>query len=75
MPRFFFCPVTERGSAMDLIGEECRDLNEAKERARETAAELASTQLKAGPNPRGWVEVTDEDQRPVYILPLRAVAS
>jgi hypothetical protein len=75
MPRFFFCPVTERGSATDLVGEECRDLHQARERARETAAELVSAQLNSGTNPRGWVEVTDEDQRPVFILPLRAVAS
>ena len=75
MPRYFFCPVTERGSATDLIREECRDLDEVKERARETAFELVSAQLSSGSKPRGWVEVTDQDQRPVYILPLRAVAS
>lgn len=75
MPRYFFCPVTERGSATDLVGEECSDLREARQRARETARELASSQLEQGTNPRGWVEVWDEEQRPVLILPLRAVAS
>ena len=75
MPRYFFCPVTERGSATDLVGEECHDLAEVKERARETALELVSSQLNCGSKPRGWVEVTDQDQRPVYILPLYAVAS
>jgi hypothetical protein len=29
----------------------------------------------AGKHPKGWVEVWDEDQRPVLMLPLRAVAS
>ena len=75
MPRYFFCPVTECGSATDLVGEDCRDFAEAKERARQTAAELASKQVEAGMRPPGWVEVSDEDQRPVFILPLRAVAS
>jgi hypothetical protein len=75
MPRYFFCPLTERGSATDLVGEECINLTEAKQRARETAADLVSAQLRSGTKPRGWVEVSDEDQRPVFILPLRAVAS
>jgi hypothetical protein len=75
MPRYFFCPVTERGSATDLLGDECRDLAEAKARARETAAALIAADLEAGRTPRGWVEVLDEDQRPVFMLPLRAAAS
>jgi hypothetical protein len=75
MPRYFFCPVTERGSATDLVGEECRDLAEVRERARETAAELAAAQMNSGKHPRGWVEVWDEDQRPILMLPLAAVAS
>jgi hypothetical protein len=75
MPRYFFCPVAEHGSATDLVGDECRDLAEVRQRAKDTAAEIAHAQLMAGKHPRGWVEVWDEDQRPVFMLPLRAVAS
>ena len=75
MPRFFFSAVTPRGSATDLVGEECRDIAEAKEHARQTAAELVSAQLSSGQQPNGWLEVVDEEQRPLFMLPFRAVAS
>ena len=75
MPRFFFSAVTPRGSATDLVGDECRDAAEAKERARQTAADLVNAQLRDGIGPSGWVEVTDQDQRPLFMLPLRSVAS
>jgi hypothetical protein len=75
MPRFFFCAVTPKGSATDLVGEDCRDLSEAKEIARRTAAELVAAQLKGGQKPSGWLEVVDEEHRPIFMLPFRAVAS
>ena len=75
MPRFFFSPVTLRGAATDTLGEECADLSEARERARQTAAELVSAQLQSGQPPSGWVEVEDEQHRPLFMLPLRSVAS
>jgi hypothetical protein len=75
MPRFFFSAVTPRGSATDLVGDECRDAVEAKERARQTAAELVKAQLRDGASPGGWVEVADEEHRPLFLLPLRSVAS
>jgi hypothetical protein len=75
MPRFFFSAVTPGGSATDLVGDECRDATEAKLRARETAADLVHAQLKDGACPSGWVEVTDEEHRPLFMLPLRSVAS
>jgi hypothetical protein len=75
MPRFFFSAVTPRGSATDLVGDECRDAIEAKERARQTAADLVNAQLRDGSTPAGWVEVEDEQHRPLFLLPLRSVAS
>ena len=75
MPRFFFSPVTLRGSATDTLGEECADLSEARELARQTAAELVSAQLQSGQPPSGWVEVEDEQHRPLFMVPLRSVAS
>jgi hypothetical protein len=75
MPRFFFSAVTPRGSATDLVGDVCRDAREAKELARQTAADLARAQLREGTCPSGWVEVSDEEHRPLFLLPLRSVAS
>jgi hypothetical protein len=75
MPRFFFSPVTSRGAATDTLGEICQDLSEARERARQTAAELISEQLQSGQPPSGWVEVEDEQHRPLFMVPLRSVAS
>ena len=75
MPRFFFSAVTPRGAATDIVGEECRDIAEAKEVARQTAADLVLAQISSGQHPSGWIEVVDEQQRPLFMLPLRAVAS
>ncbi len=75
MPRFFFCAVTPNGSATDLVGEGCHDINEAKVIARKTAAELVQAQLKRGQQPNGWLEVEDHEHRPLFMMPFRAVAS
>jgi hypothetical protein len=75
MPRFFFSKVTPLGAATDCVGDECQDLSEAKQRAREAASDLVSAQLEAGEAPSGWIEVEDEQHRPKFMLPLRSVAS
>ena len=75
MPRFFFSRMCPDHAITDVTGEQLRDRREATDRAREIAAELASEQLEEGRVPMGWIEVDDEAHRPVFILPLRAVAS
>ena len=75
MPRFFFSRVCPDHSITDAAGEELRDRAEATDRAREIAFELLSDQLEMGRGPSGWVEVEDENHSPVFMLPLRAVAS
>lgn len=75
MPRFFFSRVCPEHSVTDIVGENVADRAEATRRAREIAMEIASEQLEAGRAPSGWVEVEDEAHRPVFMLPLRAVAS
>ena len=62
-------------SITDVTGEELRNRAEATARAREIAKDLVSDQVKDGKRPAGWVEVEDKDHRPVFMLPLRAVAS
>jgi hypothetical protein len=75
MPRFFFSRVRPEGSATDIVGEDVADGTLATERAREIARELVSSQLENGQAPSGWIEVEDEEHRPVFKLPLRAVSS
>lgn len=75
MPRYFFSQMRPDRCTTDVSGEELQDRSEAAARARELAMELASEQLQAGRNPAGWVEVEDEQRRPLLMLPLRAVAS
>jgi hypothetical protein len=75
MPRFFFSPVTFRGAATDTLGQECSNLSEARERARQRAAELVFAQLQSDQPPSGWVEVEDEQHRPLPMVPIRSVAS
>lgn len=75
MPRYFFSQMCPQRVMTDVCGEELQDRREATARARELAMELASEQLEMGRSPAGWVEVEDEKRRPLFMLPLRAVAS
>lgn len=75
MPRFFFSRASPEQTITDTVGEELTDRSEATDRAREIAMELVANQLERGQGPSGWVEVEDEEHRPLFMLPLRAVAS
>ena len=75
MPKYFFSQTCPDRVMTDVCGEELRDRREATARARELAMELASEQLAQGRSPAGWIEVEDEDHRPLFMLPLRAIAS
>jgi hypothetical protein len=75
MPKYFFSQVCPEHCMSDVCGEELEDRREATARARELAMDLASQQLEQGRGPMGWVEVEDENHRPLFMLPLRAVAS
>jgi len=75
MPKYFFSQVCPERCMSDVCGEELQDRREATARAHELALELASLQLDQGRGPTGWIEVEDENHRPLFMLPLRAVAS
>jgi hypothetical protein len=75
MPKYFFSQMCPDRTMSDVFGEELEDRRQAADRARELARELASEQLQEGRGPTGWVEVEDENRRPLFMLPLRAVAS
>ena len=75
MPKFFFNIHCDTYQATDLVGEVCSDAVAARFEAHRTARELVREALSNGEFPqRGWVEVEDEQHRPVLILPLKAVA-
>ena len=75
MPRFFFNKLLSDATETDLVGEELSTSAEARRHAWDLATDLIQTRLATGEPPTGWVEVEDEDHRPVLLLPLRSVAS
>ncbi len=76
MPRFFFNVSCDSYRADDLVGELCSSLAAARAEAHRTARELVRAALTNGDFPeQGWIEVEDEEHRPVLLLPLKEVAS
>lgn len=76
MSRFFF---HLRGGGLDLpdpVGTDCDDPAEARRYALRLAEDLVSTE-EIGPHlpPTAYVDVEDEELRPVFLLPLRASVS
>lgn len=74
MRRFFFNCVGPERSTTDAAGTLLKDQREATEHARDLARALVDSQLDSGEPPSGWVEVEDEQHRPVFMVPLRAVS-
>jgi hypothetical protein len=71
MPIFYFNLRGEGCEVPDLAGRLCADAEAAKVEAERLAAELVETALVAGARPpEATIEVTDEELRPVLVLPL-----
>ena len=72
MPKFFInirCPDYR---VDDLSGGECADLDQVRGQAEQTAKALVrATRLRGGSSEEGWIEVEDEDHRPLLVLPLK----
>ena len=76
MPRYFFSFAAEQTAYADLVGRELRDDEAAKTEARRLAAELGTDHaIEGSPPAYYWMEVTDEVQRPVLRLPVRAAVA
>ena len=58
----------------DIVGETCRSNEEARAEACRAARTLIQDDLVHGRGPHGWIEVEDEEHRPVMIVPLRDAA-
>jgi hypothetical protein len=71
MPLYYFNMRGERFEHPDLTGRDLPDAAAARAEAERLAAELIETALVSGEMPPdAYVEVDDEEMRPVLSLPL-----
>ncbi len=76
MPKYYFNIRSEAFETTDLVGEECSTLSAVRGEALRCASDLVLNDLLNGRVPQqGWIEVEDEEHRPVLTLPLSAAAS
>ena len=76
MPRYYFNVRCDSFETTDLVGEDCSTLTAIRGEALRCASDLVLNDLLAGRVPhQGWIEVEDEEHRPVLTLPLSAAAS
>jgi hypothetical protein len=76
MSTYYFNVRCEHFQRTDLVGEECDSLDDIRSEALRTARELVTNDLLSGRFPQqGWIEVEDEEHRPVLMLPISAAAS
>jgi hypothetical protein len=75
MPRYYFNVCSDSSEITDLVGETCADDIAALSHAFRTASAVARGRLDANEiSLAGWVDVEDEQHRPVLRLPLRSAA-
>ncbi len=70
MPRYFFNVHGETFANPDLVGRDLSDDDAARAEAHELAKEVVVAELTGGLLEKTWVEVVDEDQRPILLLPI-----
>lgn len=76
MPHYYFNIQCDEYETTDLVGEDCPNLEAARREALRTARDLIRDDLLSGKGlHQGWIEVVDEESRPVLTLPLNAAAS
>jgi hypothetical protein len=75
VPRYYFNVRCDRFEATDVVGEYCRGPSAARFEAMRAARDIVRKQLLSDEGPqRGWIEVEDEQHRPVMRVPLRCAA-
>jgi len=77
MPRYFFNLHGETLATPDLIGRDLSDDEAARAEAKLVANDVAKTELIGAQLPQNpWVEVLDQNQRPIAVIPVHeAVAA
>jgi len=75
VPLYYFNVSCEGFETTDVVGERCRDDVDALSGALRAASAVVKKRLLANElSHSGWIEVEDEQHRPVLKLPLRAAA-
>lgn len=74
MGMFYFNIHCDGFQLTDIVGENCRDTEEARAEARRAARVLIQDELLNGRAPQGWIEVEDAEHRPVLVVPLKDAA-
>ena len=76
MPTFYFNVRSDEFDATDLVGEYCRSAKEVRRQALRAAQSIVQQELmNGGMLGDGWIDVEDEEHRPVLSIPLRDAAS
>ena len=76
MPRYFFNVHGETFATPDLVGRSLSDNEAARSEANLVANEVAKTELSTAQLPQNpWVEVVDQDQRPIAVIPVHEAAA
>lgn len=71
MPRYFFHFENEDSKTLDLVGQDLANDEAAKAEGAKLAADVALSDAIEGEYPTyTWVEVLDENERPVARLPV-----
>ena len=74
MPRYYFNVCCDDYETTDVVGETCADDLAALSLAMRTACSVVQRLIPRHFSANGFVEVEDEQHRPVLKLPLRAAA-
>ena len=76
MPRYFFNLHGEAFATSDLIGRDLSDDEAARAEAKVVANEIAKAELSSPQLPQHpWVEVVDDNQRPIAVIPVHEAAA
>ena len=75
MGTYYFNVHCDGFELTDIVGEVLPGVDEARAEACRTARALVQDELLNGRMPQGWIEVEDEEHRPVMVVPLRDAAS
>lgn len=76
MPRYYFNVHGETFAAPDLVGRKLPDDEAARAEAKTVANELAQAEISSALFPANpWVEVVDDDQRPIAVIPASETAA
>jgi hypothetical protein len=70
VPRYFFNVHGETFANPDMVGRDLVDDDAARAEAHQLAKEVVVAELTGGLPEKTWVEVVDEDQRPILLMPI-----